>query len=99
MPIFRYRVLNGKNPEHFIEVEQSLKEPALDLHPITKEKIERVVKSSSLILKHADRIERQKLNPKNLEKNGFSLYERAGEGNNFQRTVGHTGPKSISPSG
>lgn len=97
MPLFCYRVLNGKQPEELIEVEQSLDSPPLTHHPVTSEKIVRVVQSSNLVLQHGDRMESKKLTADNLEKHGFSVYEKNSDGSKYQRTIGKSGPDSIPP--
>ena len=96
MPIFLYRVLNSKNPDEFIEVEQSLDSSPLTQHPVTNEKIERVVQPSNLVLKHGDKMEAKKLTPDHLKKHGFSVYQRSNDGTNYERTIGSLGPDSIS---
>ena len=96
MPIFLYRVLNGKNPDEYIEVEQSLDSAPLTQHPVTNEEIEKVVQPSNLVLKHGDRIEANKLNPDHLKKHGFSVYQRSNDSKKYKRTIGTSGPDSIS---
>ncbi len=95
MPIYLYRVLDGKKNDELIEVEQSMMDPPLARHPITDEPIERVPNSTHLTLKHSDRTDKRILNPDHLQKHGFNVYEKDSSGLKYQRTIGKNGPGAL----
>ena len=80
MPIFLYRVLNSKNPDEFIEVEQSLDNLTLNSAPSNQRRNRRTVQPSNLVLKYGDKMEEKKLNQDHLKKHGFSVYQRSNDG-------------------
>ena len=72
MPVFQYVVLNGKDPQEIIEIEQGLSDHPLKSHPITKEPIRKLISSPTLSLRHSDANDKRILSEANLKKNGFS---------------------------
>ncbi len=95
MPIFRYRVLNGRNPADVIEVWQELSDKPLTRHPLTNEPVERLIGSPTLSLRHASNKEKNCLSPDSLLKNGFSIYERSSRSKVYLRTLGREGPDQL----
>ena len=96
MPTYRYVTVkpDGGDCEPF-EVFQRMTEPALERHPETGEPVRRVPVVPNLPLTHGDAAEKQKLSNKNLERLGFTKYERAGDGF-YERKAGKEGPRTIS---
>jgi hypothetical protein len=88
MPVFKYLVINDSHIPEFIEVEQTLDEAALAIHPLTGEPIQRVPTKPSLSLNHSTAIENKILSPDNLEKNGFSILERNDSNHWYTQTCG-----------
>ena len=97
MPIYQYHVIKGNQSVELFEVEQKVGAPPLTKHPITQEPVKRALSNPSLSLKHTSRNENNSLNPDNLEKKGFTQYEKDSSGD-YLRTVGNQGPSKISPS-
>ena len=96
MPIYQYEVLNGDVPAEFFEVEQRMDDEPLTKHPLTKEPVKRILLSASLSLKHTSQNEVNSLSADNLNKNGFSSYERDSSSGNYFRTAGTHGPAKLS---
>lgn len=96
MPTYRYVIVkpDGSDGEPF-EVFQRMTEPALEKHPETGEPVRRVPVVPNLPLTHGDAAEKHKLSNKNLERLGFTKYERAGDGV-YERKAGKEGPRTIS---
>ncbi len=89
MPTYVYQVINedGSDGEMF-EVVQSMKEPALNKHPETGQPVRRVIQPPAL------HTQGDRLSNKNLDRLGFTKYERAGDGK-FEKKAGK-GPNVIS---
>ena len=92
MPIYQYQILNGKKPSEIIEIEQPRDAEPLLRHPLTNEPIKRLITSPSLALKHSSQIEKKSLSKENLEKHGFTRYERDQLGSLYNRTAGDGSP-------
>ncbi|MEO0812259.1 MAG: FmdB family transcriptional regulator [Myxococcota bacterium] len=86
-------VRDGEEPLQF-EVTQRMAEPALTKHPETGEPVRRILTAPAVVLKHSSRRERNVLSGQNLARNGFTRYERTGDGS-YERTAGTGGPKKI----
>ncbi|MSR28257.1 MAG: FmdB family transcriptional regulator [Phycisphaerales bacterium] len=90
MPTYLYCVVtpDGADAEQF-EVFQSIHEPALSKHPETGLPVRRLPVASQMQLGS----DGQRLSNKNLDRLGFTKYERAGDGV-WEKKAGH-GPPSI----
>lgn len=77
MPIYVYEVVrkDGRSGESF-EIEQSMNDPALEAHPVTGEPVRRVYQPPNLASKYTPGATKAKLENKNVEKAGFTKYER-----------------------
>jgi predicted nucleic acid-binding Zn ribbon protein len=97
MPTYVYEILKkdgtptGKCFEHV----QSMKEDALTKHPETGEPVRRVPQAPIIAGHWSDMKGKGALSNKNLERLGFTKYERKGKGY-MERVAGKEGPKSIS---
>ena len=96
MPVYQYVVLNEKEPQEIIEIEQDVDAPPLTQHPITKERIKKVPTSPSLSLNHSSSSEKKILSEENLDKNGFSVYHKDQTDGTYQKASG-PGAESIRP--
>ena len=96
MPIYVYRVIHedGSEGETF-ELLQSMKDRALTVHPETGERIRRVYQPPNLASKYTPGQTRSKLENKNVEKAGFTKYERDKLTGTYHRTAGKGGPESF----
>ena len=95
MPTYVYAVIleDGSNGEHF-EVVQPMSDDALTKHPETGEPVRRVPVAPNLPLSYSDAAEKTKLSNKNLDRMGFTKYEKAGDG--FYEKKAGKGPDVIS---
>jgi hypothetical protein len=96
MPVYQYVVLNDKQPQEVIEIEQSVDAPHLTEHPITKESIRKVLTAPSLSLNHSSTKEKKILSKDNLNKKGFSVYHKDQTDGTYHKATG-SGPESIRP--
>ena len=94
MPTYVYEYLDkkGKPTGRTVEIIQSIKADALTKHPDTGEPIRRAIVAPVLGLAMSK--VKARMSNKNLEKMGFTKYERKGSGY-MERTAGQGGPQSI----
>ncbi len=97
MPIYVYEILDkkGKPTGKTIEFVQSMKDDAFTKHPETGEPVRRVITAPAIAGKWSDLKGKSALSNTNLERLGFTKYERKGKGY-MERVAGKEGPKSIS---
>ena len=96
MPVYQYMLVDSKFDNEIIEVEQSITDQALKVHPITGEPIKRLISSASLTLKHSSSKEQATLAKDNLDKNGFTVFEKdSSDPSKYSRTVGKKVPSEI----
>lgn len=96
MPTYVYEVLDKKgNPtgETFERV-QSMKDKALTEQPGTGKPVRRAVVMPTIAGKWSDLKGKGALSNKNLERMGFTKYERKGKGY-MERVAGKAGPRSL----
>ena len=95
MPTYDYAVINqdGTLGERF-EVFQSMSAEPLVKHPETGEPVKRLVSAPGLALNHSDASDKTKLSDSNLDRLGFTKYQRSGD-DTWDKTAGK-GPDSIS---
>jgi len=95
MPTYVYQVINddGSDGEIF-EVVQKMSDPALSAHPQTGQKVRRVIVAPHIAGEWSDAASKAKLSDKNLDRLGFTKYQRAGDGT-FEKRAG-SGPNVIS---
>lgn len=97
MPTYVYEILDkrgeptGKTFEHV----QSMKEPPLTKHPETGEPVRRAIVAPAIAGNASPLKDKSRLSNKNLERLGFTKYERKGKGY-MERVAGKQGPRSIS---
>ena len=97
MPTYVYEILTkkGEPTGRTFEIIQSMKDEPLKGHPETGEPVRRVIQAPNIAGKWSDVKAKGQLSNKNLERLGFTKYERKGKGY-MERTAGKMGPKSIS---
>ena len=95
MPTYVYQVINddGSDGETF-EVVQRMSEPALTKHPKTGKPVRRVPQAPIIPGEWSDHSTKQKLSDKNLDRLGFTKYQRSGDGV-YEKKAGK-GPNAIS---
>lgn len=89
MPVYTYRIIHedGSKGEYF-EVNQSMSEEQLAIHPETGEKVVKVMHAPNLGLKHTEGGTEKKLDNKNVEKAGFTKYEKDKLTGKYHKTAG-----------
>lgn len=97
MPTYVYEVLDdkGEGTGEFFEIVQSIKDDALTNHPESGRPVRRVPQAFNIAGKWSDLKSRGMLSNQNLERLGFTKYEKRGDGY-MERVAGKEGPKSIS---
>lgn len=95
MPTYVYQVVSddGSEGETF-EVFQRMADAPLKKHPETGKPVRRVIQAPNLPNTWSDQATKSKLSNKNLDRLGFTKYERAGDGN-YEKKAG-AGPNVIS---
>ncbi len=92
MPIYVYETLTSGET---FEVHQSMRDKALTHHPETGEPVRRCILPPNLGTKHTPGREKKLLDNKNVEKAGFTKYERDKVTGTYHRVAGNQGPKSF----
>jgi hypothetical protein len=97
MPTYVYEVLgkDGSPTGERFEIVQSMKDEALTAQPGTGKPVRRAIVAPAVAGKWSPIKEKNTLSNKNLERLGFTKYERKGKGY-MERVAGTQGPKSIS---
>jgi len=96
MPVYQYKVVDSKIEDEIIEVEQEIGAKELRVHPITGETIKKVITAISLTLSHSSTKEKATLEKGNLEKNGFTVFQKDDSNSlKYNRTAGNQGPEEI----
>ena len=95
-PIYAYRVIEEDGEGETFEIQQGLGSIPISKHPLTGKPVERVLDAPSLSLKHSEKKKRRLLSADNLNKSGFSRYERDPGSGVYHKTAGKEGPKEIS---
>jgi len=95
MPTYVYQVITEDGSEgEIFEVVQKMSEEPLTEHPETGEPVRRIPQAPHIAGDWSDAATKQKLSNKNLDRLGFTKYERAGDGH-FEKKAGQ-GPDVIS---
>lgn len=93
MPTYLYQVVTKKGVEgEIFEVVQKMSEPALTTHPETGESVVRIPCVPNINAKWTDGS--GQMSNKNLDRLGFTKYERSGDGY-YEKKAGQ-GPDAIS---
>ena len=92
MPVYVYEDLN--TGESF-EVVQSMRDAPLSTHPENGHPVRRVILPPNLGLKHTAGREKSLLDNRNVEKAGFTKYERDQLTGTYHRVAGKQGPETL----
>lgn len=99
MPTYVYAVVkpdgtpDGTLVDHF-EVVQKMSDAPLTTHPETGEPVRRVPQAPMVGGAHSSAADKKKLSDSNLDRLGFTKYQKVGDGK-YEKTAGE-GPKTIS---
>jgi len=96
MPTYLYELLDksGRPTGETFEAVQMMKDPPLSKQPETGKPCRRAIVAPAIAGKWSG-AKKDTLSNKNLERLGFTKYERKGNGY-MERTAGKAGPRSIS---
>lgn len=96
MPTYVYELLDakGRPTGKTFEVHQLMKEAALTKEPGTGKPCRRAIVAPNIAGKWSDIKGKSALSNKNLERMGFTKYERKGSGY-MERVAGKAGPKTL----
>lgn len=97
MPTYVYELLDprGEPTGETFEIVQPMKDDALTRQPGTGKACRRAIVAPHIAGKDSPIKQKSSLSNKNLERLGFTKYERKGKGY-MERTAGTQGPRSIS---
>jgi predicted nucleic acid-binding Zn ribbon protein len=97
MPTYVYEVIdeNDEGTGEFFECVQPITDDALTEHPESGKPVRRVPQAVNIAGKWSDMKSKGMLSNKNLERMGFTKYEKRGDGY-MERVAGKEGPRSIS---
>jgi predicted nucleic acid-binding Zn ribbon protein len=93
MPIYIYEVVNedGSGGQRF-ELQQSMKDDALTTHPETGQPVRRVLLPPNLATRYTPGQTKSRLDNRNVEKAGFTKYEKDKLTGQYHRVAGSSGP-------
>lgn len=96
MPIYTYQVIRSDGSEgEMFDVAHGMNEPPLTQHPETGEPVRRIYRPVHIAGPMNERYSRSRLSDKNLERHGFTKYQKTGKGQ-YERTAGTGGPERFS---
>jgi predicted nucleic acid-binding Zn ribbon protein len=96
MPIYQYEILDnkGRPTGEIFELFQSMKDDALTEQPGTGKPCRRAIVAPNIAGKWSDMKGKAALSNQNLERLGFTKYERKGKGYH-ERVAGKKGPRGL----
>ncbi len=98
MPIYVYQVINKDGSEgEIFEVDQHMTDSHLTKHPVTGEPVRHVYQPPNLGVKYTPGQTAKKLESKNIERAGFTKYERDKLTGTYHRVAGKEGPSQLKP--
>ena len=98
MPVYIYEVINkdGSGSEQF-EVRQPMSAPPLTFHPETGVAVRRVYLAPNIASRYTPGATKRKLSTGNVERAGFTKYERDKLTGKYHRVAGKEGPSELRP--
>ena len=96
MPTYVYQVINDDGTEgEIFEVLQKMSDPPLETHPETGKPVRRIIQPPNIAGRWSESGTKQMLSDKNLDRLGFTKYQKSGDGT-YEKRAGK-GPRTISP--
>ncbi len=94
MPTYVYQVIedDGSDGEIF-EVFQKMSDPTLQTHPESGKPVRRLIQAPNISGKWSESATKRMLSDKNLDRIGFTKYQRTGDGK-YEKRAG-SGPPTI----
>lgn len=94
MPTYVYReILDDGSDGEVFELVQRMADAPIATHPTTGRPVRRVLQPPGLPLKHSDSAAKASLSDRNLDRLGFTKYQKTDEGR-YEKTAG-VGPSMI----
>jgi hypothetical protein len=94
MPTYVYQVITDDESEgEIFEVVQKMSDPPLTEHPETGAPVRRVIQAPNIAGKWSESGTRQMLSDGNLDRMGFTKYQKTGDGQ-YEKRAG-AGPRQI----
>ncbi len=98
MPTYVYQVIEDDGSEgEVFEVVQRMSEPALETHPETGKPVRRLIQAPNIAGKWSESGTKAMLSDKNLDRMGFTKYQKMGDGK-YEKRAG-TGPPTLDAGG
>ncbi len=100
MPVYVYVTApRDGSPGATFEVQQSMHEPPLTVHPLTGDPVSRVIQPPNLCTQYTPGKTARQLDDKNVQRKGFTKYVRDKQTGTYHKTVGaHPGaPETLRP--
>lgn len=95
MPVYTYQVIHEDGTEGpCFDWIHKMTDPPLETHPETGQKVVRIFVAPNIAGSGHERIQKQNLDNKKLEKLGFTKYVRNGKGH-YERQAGTQGPTEL----
>lgn len=96
MPVYTYQIIQDDGSEgDTFELVRAMTDPPLTHHPETGERVKRIFAAPHVPGRHGASATKARLSNENLERHGFTKYERVGKGQ-YERRAGNEGPSTIS---
>lgn len=96
MPTYVYQVIEPDGSEgEIFEVVQKMSDPPLSAHPETGRPVRRLIQPPNIAGRWSEASTKRMLSDSNLDRVGFTKYEKTGDGT-YEKRAG-SGPKKLSP--
>lgn len=98
MPTYVYQVIKEDESEgERFEIQQFMSEDALTAHPVSGEPVRRVYLPPYIASKYTPGHTKKLIDTGNVEKAGFTKYERDKLTGTYHKTAGKEGPSTLNP--
>ncbi len=98
MPTYVYQVIEADGSEgEVFEVVQRMSEPALETHPENGKPVRRLIQAPNIAGKWSESGTKAMLSDKNLDRIGFTKYQKMGDGK-YEKRAG-SGPRTLDAGG
>jgi predicted nucleic acid-binding Zn ribbon protein len=97
MPVYTYQIIHDDGTEGpTFDWIHKMTDPPLETHPHTGQKAVRIFVAPNIAGANSshERVQKQRLDDKNLDRLGFTKYVRNGKGH-YERTAGKEGPSEL----
>ena len=96
MPVYTYQIIHDDGTEgEMFDLVRAMSDPPLTHHPETGERVKRIFTAPNVAGRWGASASKERLSDANLERHGFTKYQRVGKGQ-YERRAGKEGPSTIS---